>query len=361
MTPNKHLLRSLTFVVVSPMIPFSLGYAADGCYWKDGNAGPISYSVNVGTHYVPRDVRRSTPIGPVDKRYGPVSGGGLAVDCLTQGAQIDFKAQNREPIAPGIFDPVNGEDITGKVIRTNIDGIGVRVKLGTPYSTQWTSSSRSFAVPYEAYINRYMPNVLSHSLLIPQITLIKTGDIGPGIHTLNVSNLLGGEFTGIGTGFNVSLTGTVIQAECSVSSNPVSADPVDLGAWDVSEFTSVGHTTTPQSFNITLNSCIADNRLPPETITYAHIRLDPTAGSMTHDANLGQFTLGTGSTARGVVIQILHEDETPIGLASDVRLKPITPGNTTLGFKARLYQTEPSDRVAAGSTKGSLSFTITYL
>lgn len=365
MISSKKLLGSLALVVASPLIPFSLAYAnsdpRDSCYWANGNVGPMPHPINVGTHYVPRDVPRSTPIGPVDKRYGPVGGGGLAVLCHNSGTvRLELNVPNHEPIVPGVFDPINGEDITGKVIRTNIDGIGVRFKLGTTYQ-HWLPVGTSVAVPYEAYFDRYTPVIAAHSVLMPLVTLVKTGDIAPGIHSLNVSNLLGGYFTGVGNGFNVSLTGTVIQAECTVSANPVSADPVDLGAWDLSEFTKVGHTTTPQAFNITLNSCMTDDRLPPETITYAHIRLDPTAGSMIHDATLGQFTLGTGSTAEGVVIQILHEDETPVGLASEVRLKPITPGNTTLNFKARFYQTQTSDRVAAGSAKGSLSFTITYL
>ncbi|WP_143496917.1 fimbrial protein [Pseudomonas sp. Irchel s3a18] len=361
MISSKTLLGSLTFALVSPFIPLALAHAADTCYWKDGTPGPIAYTINAGTHYVPRDVPRSTPIGPVNRRYGPVSGGGLAIDCQTNGPRIDFIGRNHVPLVPGTFNPVNGEDITGKVLMTNVDGVGVVVKLSPQYDTAWTSVSGSLAVPYAGYIQRYMPFVLSHSLMWPYITFIKTGDIAPGIHQLNVPDLLGGEFTGVGNAFTMSLTGTVIQAECTLSTNPVSADPVDLGTWNLSEFTAVGHSTTPEPFNITLNACRADDRTPAQTITYAHIRLEPTAGSLIHDAASGQFTLGTGSTAKGVVMQILHDDETPIALASEVKLKAINPGTTTLSFKARLYQTAAPDLVEAGSAKGSLSFTITYL
>jgi type 1 fimbria pilin len=91
---------------------------------------------------------------------------------------------------------------------------------------------------------------------------------------------------------------------------------VDLGAWNLSDFTAIGHTTDAQPFSITLNSCVTDARLPAQTVTYAHIRLDPTAGSTLYDASAGQFTLGTGSTAKGVVLQILHDDETAITLAN---------------------------------------------
>lgn len=360
MISSKHMFVGLAMVVASPLIPLSFAHA-DTCEWKDSNPGPIPYNINIGTHYVPRDVPRSTPIGPVDRRHVQ-NGGGLAIDCLTVGPRIDFKARNHEPIVPGNF-VINGEDSTGKIIKTNIDGVGVRVKLGEPYTTGWTPVGASVAVPYDAFIERYMPNVLSHSLLMPNITLVKTGDIDPGEHILNVSNLLSGEFTGVGTAFYLSLTGKVIQAECTVSTNPVSADPVDLGAWNLSDFTAIGHTTDAQPFSITLNSCVTDARLPAQTVTYAHIRLDPTAGSTLYDASAGQFTLGTGSTAKGVVLQILHDDETAITLASEVKLKPINPGTTTLLFKARLYQTAPpaSGQLEPGLVKGSLNFTITYL
>lgn len=361
MISSKYPLGGMALVVASSFVPMSFAHA-DTCEWKNGNPGPIPYSINIGTHYVPRDVPRSTPIGPVDRRYGPAQGAGQAIDCQTTGPRIDFKARNNEPLVPGNF-IINGEDSTGKIIKTNIDGVGVRVKLGPPYSTQWTLVGSSFAVPYDSFIARYMPNPLSHSLLMPDITLVKTGDITPGMHSLNVSNLLGGEFTGVGAAINLSLTGTVIQAECSVSANPVSADPVDLGAWNLSEFTAIGHTTAATPFSITLNSCMTDDRTPPQTVTYAHIRLDPTAGSTIHDAAAGQFTLGTGSTAKGVTLQILHDDETPITLASEVKLKPINPGTTTLHLKARLYQTaSPAPGLLEpGLAKGSLNFTITYL
>lgn len=355
MISSKQMLGGLVILMTTP-----LAYATNSCVWKDGFAGPIAYNFNVGTHYVPRDVSRSTPIGPVDGRPGSQNGGGIAIDCLSDGTRIDFNARSHQPIAPGNFDLINGENVTGKVIETNIDGVGVVVKLRGQY-TQWTTVGPSVAVPYDAYLARVMANPLSHSVLGPSFTLVKTGDIAPGVHTLTVPDLMGGYFTGIGNGFNMSISGTVIQAECSVSTTPVSADPVDLGNWEHSAFNRVGYTTDATPFSITLNGCVADSRIPAQTVTYAHIRLDPTAGSTIHDALAGQFTLGAGSTARGVVIQMLREDETPIALASSERVVAIGTGITPLNFKARLYQIDPQDRVQAGEIKGSLNFTVTYL
>jgi len=356
MISSKQMLGGLVILMTTP-----LAYATNSCVWKDGIAGPIAYNFNVGTHYVPRDVNRSTPIGPVDRRYGFQPGGGVAIDCQSDGTQIDFNARSHQPIAPGSF-TIGGENVTGKVIRTNIDGVGVIVKLGTAYaSPAWTPIGGSLAVPYDAFIARNMPNPISHSVLGPTFTLVKTGAIAPGVHNLTVPDLMGGFFTGIGNGFNMSITGTVIQAECSVSTAPVSADPVDLGKWDHSAFNRVGYTTDATAFSITLNSCVADSRSPAQTVTYAHIRLDPTAGSTIHDALAGQLTLGTGSKAKGVVIQMLRDDDTPIALASSERITAIKSGITLLNLKARLYQIASQDKVEAGEIKGSLNFTVTYL
>ena len=361
MKPCRNPLAKLAMIIASPFITLAAAQATNECYWWNGIVGPIDYTVNTGIHFVPRDAPRGTPIGSVFKRYGPISGGGSAIFCTNVDGRLEFRARNLVPTVPGTFNPVNGEDITGKVLRTNISGIGVVIKPSPVYDQSWTSTTGSHLVPYESFIDRFLPFHLQHSLMWPYITYIKTGDIAPGSHTVLVPELIRGEFTGVGHGFTVALTGTVIQAECSVSANPVSADPVDLGNWNHSDFTAVGYSTTPQPFNITLNACRTDDRTPPETITYAHIRLDPTAGSLIHDAATGQFTLGTGSTAKGVVMQILHDDGTPIPLASEVKLKAITPGTTTLNFQARLFQTAAPALVEAGSAVGSLSFTISYL
>lgn len=358
------LLARLAIIIASPFIPLTLAQAATECVWFNGLVGPINYTVDIGTHFVPRDVPRGTAIGPIFKRYGPYNGGGRSIWCSNStGLRLDLRIRNRVPLVPGIFTPIAGEDITGKVLSTNVPGIGAVIRPSPIYDDLrgWIPTAGSNLVPFEAYSDWFLITPMQHSFMWPYITLVKTGDIAPGVHTISVPDMFGGEFTTIGLGFTTGLTGTVIQAECSVSSTPVSAYPVDLGTWQLSDFTGVGYSTTPEPFTITLNACRTDDRTPPQTITYAHVRLDPTAGSRVHDAAAGLFTLGTGSTAKGVVMQILHDDGTPIPLTTEVRLKAITSGTTILDFQARLYQSDPSALVEAGSATGSLSFTISYL
>jgi len=173
--------------------------------------------------------------------------------------------------------------------------------------------------------------------------------------------LVNASFTGVPNAFGLALSGSVTQAKCTLSANPVSADPVKLGDWSTSLFTGEGDATDPVPFTIALNSCISDP-LPGGTVTNAHIRLEPTAGSTTLDAGLGLFSLGSSSTAQGVGIQILGRDAlTPVALESEVFQGAIpATGGMLLEFNARYYQTGPTRDIVAGSAEGALAFTITY-
>ena len=44
---------------------------------------------------------------------------------------------------------------------------------------------------------------------------------------------IGSAIGGIGKAFTYGVTGTVVQAQCSLSGSPVSADPVQLGSCDI--------------------------------------------------------------------------------------------------------------------------------
>lgn len=74
-------------------------------------------------------------------------------------------------------------------------------------------------------------------------TLTKTATIAAGPQTLDGSELFSGNLTDLGKAFGVGITGTIIQAQCTVLSNPVSADPVLLG--NGTRPTSFGPATLP--------------------------------------------------------------------------------------------------------------------
>ena len=357
---------ALFALAASGLMPLDAAIAANNtCEWGVGT-GPIRYIADVKALYVPRDAQIGDPIGPIDQVF-IARGSGSIVYCQNDGInRLVFNATNTVPPVPGPILRKNGITPQGYILSTNIPGVGAQISFGSPYDgiTQgfWKLNGADSSIPYDAYIDFQTPFPIQHSILRGTVTLIKTGTIGPGQHSLDSGReLVKGAFTGIPDAFGVALSGSVTQAECTLSTNPVSADPVKLGEWESTEFTGEGHTTDAIPFSIALNSCVSDPQ-QGGTITNAYVRLDPTAGSTTVDASRGVFTLGGTSTAQGVGIQVLGSDAlTPVALESDVLYNAIpATGGMLLEFNARYYQTGPSTSVVAGSADGALGFTITY-
>lgn len=340
----------------------------DDCFWLSGG-GPMVFLSNIGSVYVPRDAPTGAIIGRLDVQAG-VTDPPNEVNCWNRPPStriLEFQAQATAPVFPSPLPPINGEDVTGKVLQTNIPGVGVRIKLRAPYDG--LSGPNSF-IPVDAPIVPFRAErPPSDRMIIPirivgaihRYTLIKTGPIAPGPHRLDGSELFSGHVTTLGKIFGFGMTGTVIQAQCSVGVNPVSADPVRLGDWDTSDFTGPGFTTTAVPFSIALSNCETDASSGGNVAT-AHIRLDGINGSLpVGPAGSGVFSLTTDSIAEGMGIQVLKADGiTPVELNADVPLQPITPGNVVLHFNARFYQTAATRDVRPGLAKGALSFTLTY-
>ncbi|MCW8274999.1 type 1 fimbrial protein [Pseudomonas sp. PCH199] len=267
------------------------------------------------------------------------------------------------PIFPGTLPPINGEDINGKVFNTSVNGIGARVRLGFPFEG---GPENSFTpngppvVPFTATANHRVFTAIPLASLYNYVSIVKTGPIPPGPHRF-ASKLFNGSLTGLSTVLDYEVTGTVIQSQCTVLGNPVSADPVQLGTWPASDFTHKGFATKPAPFTITLSDCESDPRGGNNAT--AHIRLDGVKGSLPiGDGSDGIFSLGDGSSAVGMGIQILRDDGlTPVALGTEVPLMVINPtGTTVLPFTARFYQTADSSGIRGGVAKGSLGFTVTY-
>ncbi|GAB7529480.1 fimbrial protein [Pseudomonas sp. 3A(2025)] len=367
MKSSKRLVLRCLAVAMASQASWVMAHPTDDCHWAYGG-GPMVLVRNTGTVYVPRDAAPGAIIGQVDVHGGATSPPN-EVHCwniLPSTRTLEFHARATAPIFPSPLPPINGEDVTGKVLQTNIPGIGVRIKLLAPYDG--TSGSNAFiptstpTVPFSAE-RPPLPNMLVAVRIagaIHRYTLIKTGPIAPGPHQLDGSELVSGYVTTLDKVWGLGLTGTVIQAQCSVGVNPVSADPVQLGEWDTSDFTGPGFTTTAVPFSIALSNCEAD--ASGGNVATAHIRLDGINGSQpVGPAGSGVFSLTTDSIAAGMGIQVLKADGiTPVALNTDVPILPVTPGNVALHFNARFYQTAATRDLRPGLAKGALSFTVTY-
>jgi type 1 fimbria pilin len=279
------------------------------------------------------------------------------------GLTLSYASTASVPVFSGTLPPVNGQDMNGKVLQTNIPGVGAHIRLGLHYDG---TSANAFApdnpregarVPFTATARTGMLTEFPASNHHNVVTLVKIGAIPAGPQNLDGSELFRGTYSDVGTATSFGLTGTVIQAQCTVTSNPVSADPVQLGEWQSSDFTGPGFTTATVPFNIQLSNCETDSS--GATIATAHMKLEGKDGSVSVDPALGVFSLTSNSSAKGVGIQILKADGiTPMPLDTEVPLVTLSPGDIRVHFNARFYQTAAA--IQAGDAKGALGFTMTY-
>lgn len=351
-------------------IPATLALLASGqamaiCDWNGGPSGELVHNLRLNTAWVPRDAPVGSVIGQADVRYNLPNEGGLTLVCNNvQGTEyLTAQVLNTQPLFTGPLPPVAGEDLTGRVLQTGVDGVGIHVRLDAPYTgaggtpQNYWNASTWHSVPWQGYANhRTGPVGIQMNNLRAFITLIKTGPIAPGPQSFNGVQLFSGSYDTIGSVLRYNLHGTVIAAQCSLQADAVNPDPVALGTHEVKDFSGPGHTTAPVTFEIRLNDCDDD---PTGSSTRAHIRLEGAQGSTTLDRDLGLFSLSSGSGASGIGIQVLHADGvTPVTLEEDVPVTPLIPGETYLNFQARYYQTAP--QVTAGQANGALNFTMSY-
>lgn len=358
------------------MLPFSrliIGIAASaailtlpgrahalGCEWPT-TTGPLQYIHNLGAL---KWVARDAPVG--SKIYSTTSTGvrgpGFALKCDNDASLLLTADMGTPlPIAPGTFPPVDGRDVTGKVLETSIPGVGLYLELGgflnaTASNAFLANDGGVGAIPYLGENQRRMsPSpLLMTNLVIKYMALIKTGTIPAGVSSFS-QEVVRGMVSDVGDAVRLTLSGQVQQAQCTVKADAVSANPVQLGTHDIANFTGQGSTSNAVDFFITLSDCEDD---PAGSVARAFMRLDGVDGSIPVDRDMGLFTLTTDSTATGIGIQVLRSDNTPIKLEDYVDMLGLTSGITRLDLRARYYQTGAT--VVPGEAKGALNFTIEY-
>lgn len=329
------------------------------CTWDNGIAGELVHNLRL-SHWLPRDAPVGTVIGSIDEYVSIRNEANLKLNCFNDGTKyLTTQVPNTAPVFPGPLPDIGGENLDGRVLETDIPGVGIHIRLADPYTggaSNYWKPVRWTSVPYEGFSDtRSGSGFIEMTNLRVRTTLIKIGPIPPGSHSFNGRQLLSGTYSDVGMVMRAHLHGTVSQAQCTLRPDAVSADPVDLGKHELSAF-SGEHSTTPAiPFHITLNDCEDD---PTGSTATAYIHFDGVRGSTPIQPDVGLFSLNTDATATGLGIQLLHADDSPVRLQEDLAMHPLTLGDTRMHFKARYYQTQP--RVTAGSAEGTLSFTISY-
>lgn len=319
------------------------------------------YVRDMGTLYIARDARAGSVIGPTDALEATPDQNDLSLVCEAYDERINFDFRASNGVSPPL-PPVNGRDMNGFMMRTNVPGISALVQLGIPFTgsaTGWIPIGNNPPfVPFTAYHERVQLSGPQLLTLRNSVTLVKTGNLTPGQHQVDGTLFTGHlDWGGMGQVLDFTLRATVIQSQCSLVGDPVSANPVQLGEWSIDDFTGPGFTTPAVPFHIRLSDCQVDP--DPGNLTHATLELNGIDGSAPIGPNGNVFSLTHDSDAGGVGIQMLFNGR-PLPLNEEIGLLPLQDSNMRLNFEARFYQVEPSDRVRAGVARGALNFTLRY-
>lgn len=328
------------------------------CWWRpDAPPGPMVFVRDLGTVHVPRDAEIGRQLGGFNVEEYSDNAPGARILCSNLDSYWTFSFDAVRPLAP-----ITTVDHS-PILQTNIPGIGARIQLTYPFDGRTDTAFHPIGrnpplVPFKAYHNRFNWIVFEFGRMRNFVTLYKIGDIAPGIHRVDTPMFTGHlDEPNIGHVLTYRLQVNLVNSECSLAGNAVSANPVQLGEHGRSAFTRPGFTTPAVPFQIRLSACEVD----PEHNTFATIELDGVQGSYPIGSPLdGIFSLTSDSSARGMGIRILNHNGTPVALNREVPLIPLVDGTTILNFSAQFIQTEPAGAVHAGLAKGALNFTIRY-
>ncbi|WP_449431757.1 fimbrial protein [Pseudomonas putida] len=268
---------------------------------------------------------------------------------------MHFTLASLAPIFPHPLPPFRD----GHILKTNVEGIGVVVHLRYPFDGLWVNGAKpdnghSF-IPFTATAAHNLGGGMELGMMDHLITLVKTGDIEPGVHVIDAPLAHGTlSFNNIGDMFFLSLSATVIQPGCQIIGDPVTPNPVELGDWDRADFTGRGFTTTTQALRIKLSGCQSD----PSNPSNVSLELSPTDGSQILDPDKGLFSLNNGSNDAGLAIQLVKDDGSPMPLGRELPMQVLGTGDMELKLGAHFYQTEAT--VKAGEATGAVNFTLRF-
>ncbi|MFJ2544830.1 fimbrial protein [Pseudomonas sp. NPDC087612] len=138
---------------------------------------------------------------------------------------------------------------------------------------------------------------------------------------------------------------------------------VEMGQYDLGVFSDIGDTSKATAFNILLNNC-------PSGINKVMYSLAPNPTTPAWDAGQGIIELNKTSTAKGIALQILDSNQTPLELNKDHAFSDYTStgGNFRIPLSARYYRILPASNggkndsgVSPGTANSEVSFVMSYL
>lgn len=343
---------------------------AHGCYWRD-DSGPADITINLpDTLYI----EANQPDGSLIAEY-TLRG--------THTARGNWRCWNRDVVTPVLYQmnaiahlppahikasvPFSGARAlppTDKILQTSVPGVGVAIGWSNGFDgSGWNAFDPGGPpmAPFTATLRlRHQYAIEYIAARFWDIAIVKTGEVLPGRYTLapsekHFSGYLSGPSSQVGHVWDVGMSGEVIVTGCGTAPNPITPNPVDLGRYEVSDFTQASH-TPPVPFSLNLTGC---NTPPAGTLPGIHVQMDPAQGSTVIDPDQGLFSLSGANSAQNVAVQLLRQDaQTPMPLARKQYMTVVPNGDVSLGFNARLAKI--ADPVKPGNVAAALKFTVTY-
>ncbi|MEN5305747.1 MULTISPECIES: fimbrial protein [unclassified Pseudomonas] len=192
------------------------------------------------------------------------------------------------------------------------------------------------------------------------LRIVKTGDISPGT-TLPAGTLGYMQIDSTSLRPLAMITDKSLAIILQSCETPDIA--VDMGEHNLSVFSRNGNATPPKAFNIKLNNC-------PSGIQKVSYSLSATSGSPAVDSALGIIELNKSSTAKGIALQLLDSNQTPLQLDKTYIFNEYsTAGGTfSIPLNAKYIRTLPNgasgqydEGMAAGSANSEVIFVMNYL
>ncbi|QXH50713.1 type 1 fimbrial protein [Pseudomonas fakonensis] len=316
--------------------------------------------VHPGDLYVGRDV----PEGAVIKawtfesaRFNPTHIGCPVGSFFTVGTPL-AKIVNSPLVPPGEV-----------ILQSRIPGIGIVVSAhmtGGSFLDHWSfvpaQGYQGFGVPHSVTFvgtptDPRNANIISTRLYY---RIIKIGPIEPDMGPQPLAGHTLAEFNHAGSGKVLEMvlaSGSINVAMCGLPGAPGTQVTVPMGAWRTNQFSGEGSYTDAKAFIVPLQACQGGSL--PGNQQFAHLRLDPRNGSSVLDAQRGLLGLNSDSDAKGVAVQVLKADLTPMPLTQEVQMVRMQNGDIQIPMGARYIQTG-KDAPVGGVANASVGFTLTY-
>ncbi|WP_185021732.1 fimbrial protein [Pseudomonas protegens] len=138
---------------------------------------------------------------------------------------------------------------------------------------------------------------------------------------------------------------------------------VNMGAYNLSQFSEIGKHSDPVIFNIKVNNC-------PRGINKVTYTLSPTPSSPIVNLGSGTIGLNASSTAKGIALQLLDSDLTPVTFnkAYTVSDYSAVGGNFSIPLNAQFIRTVPTGKngaldagMSSGTANAEVWFIMNYL